>query len=303
MNHDQESRRAELYGLLGRLPDRDRPISAETVQVEEHEDYVLEKLVLDLNGLEPVPAYFVRPHSLTGRVPAVLYNHAHGGEYEIGKEEFLHGRRAVQQPAWATALARQGWCGLCLDTWAFGERRGRTESEIFKHMLWHGQVMWGMMLYDSIRAVDYLCSRPEVDPARLGTLGLSMGSTMSWWLAALETRIKVCVDFVCLPDYQDLIEKRVLDIHGIYYFVPRLLLHFTAAEINALTAPRAHLALEGEYDLGTSPQGLERNDAALRAAYAAAGAPEAWKLIRYQNGHMETAHMRAAALAWLEKWL
>lgn len=85
--------------------------------------------------------------------------------------------------------------------------------------------------------------------------------------------------------------------------MPRLLLHFTAAEINALIAPRAHLALEGEYDHGTSPAGLERNDAALREAYAATGAPEAWQLNRYQCGHLETAALRAAAIAWLRRWL
>ena len=56
-------------------------------------------------------------------------------------------------------------------------------------MLWHGQVMWGMMVYDSIRAVDYLVSRDDVDPGRIATMGISMGSTMAWWAAALDTRI------------------------------------------------------------------------------------------------------------------
>ncbi len=53
-------------------------------------------------------------------------------------------------------MTRRGYAALCIDTWAFGERRGRTESEIFKQMLWTGRVMWGMMVYDSLRAVDYL---------------------------------------------------------------------------------------------------------------------------------------------------
>ena len=68
-------------------------------------------------------------------------------------------------------------------------------------MLWEGQVMWGMMVYDSLRAIDYLVSRPDVDAARVATLGLSMGSTMAWWVAALDTRIKVCVDICCLTDF------------------------------------------------------------------------------------------------------
>ncbi|NLO73376.1 MAG: alpha/beta hydrolase [candidate division WS1 bacterium] len=300
---DPESRRSELYSLLGDLPSRDRPISAETVAVEECEDYVLEKLVLDLNGLELAPAYFVRPHEVSGPTPTILYNHAHGGTYDGGKEEFVYGRSALRKPAWATLIARQGWCGMCIDTWAFGERRGRTESEIFKQMLWYGQVMWGMMVYDSIRAVDYLSSRPEVDPARLGTMGISMGSTMSWWLAALDPRIKVCVDICCLTDFHALIEAHGLDGHGIYYYVPSLLKHFTTAQINTLIAPRAHLSLAGDYDCLTPVAGLERIDAELQEVYAQAGVPEAWKLIHYKCGHLETAAMRAAALDWLQKWL
>jgi len=160
-----------------------------------------------------------------------------------------------------------------------------------------------MMVYDTIRAVDYVTSRPDVDAARLGTLGLSMGSTMAWWLAALDTRIKVCVDICCLTDFHALIESRGLDGHGIYYFVPSLLKHFTTGQINALIAPRAHLSLAGNYDPLTPPAGLDRIDRELREVYAAEGAAEAWKLSRYDIGHFETAAMRAEVVAFLKKWL
>ena len=94
-----------------------------------------------------------------------------------------------------------------------------------------------MMVYDSLKAIDYLVQREDVDPARIGTLGLSMGSTMAWWVAALDTRVKVCIDLCCLTDYQALMEARGLDGHGIYYYVPSLLKYFTTAEINALIVP------------------------------------------------------------------
>lgn len=300
---DKEARRRELYGLLGELPERTRPVSARKVLEEERGPYVLEKLVLDLNGIEPVPAYFVRPTGAVERRPAVLYNHAHGGDYELGKDELLRGRGSLQQPPYAEELARRGYSALCIDAWAFGERRGRSESEIFKQMLWSGQVMWGMMVYDSLRAIEYLVSRPDVDSSRLATLGLSMGSTMAWWVAALDTRIRVCIDLCCLTDYQALIEARGLDGHGIYYYVPDLLGHFTTAQINALIAPRAHLSLAGNYDRLTPPAGLDRIDAELRRVYQVEGAPEAWQLLRYDCGHLETAAMRAEVVAFLERWL
>jgi len=185
----------------------------------------------------------------------------------------------------------------------FGERRGLTESEQFKHMLWHGQVLWGMMLFDSLRAVDYLCSRPEIDTKRIGTMGLSMGSTMAWWLAALDTRIQVCVDICCLTDFHALIAAQGLDGHGLYYYVPSLLKHFSTAEINALIAPRPHLSLAGNYDRLTPPAGLERIDQELKAVYAELGRPAGWELKRFNVGHFETAEMRVAILDFLDKWL
>jgi len=300
----QAARRRQLYGLLGDLPPRRLKISSKKITEEERDAYVLEKLVLDLNGVEHVPAYFVRPHEMSGPAPAILYNHAHGGNYGLGKDELLRGHGdAFQDPPYAGELTRNGCVALCIDHWAFGERKGRTESEIFKKMLWHGQVMWGMMVFDSLRAIDYLVSRPDVDSKRIGTLGLSMGSTMAWWVAALDTRIKVCVDLCCLTDFHTLIETRGLDGHGIYYYVPSLVKHFTTADINALIAPRAHLSLAGNYDKLTPPKGLDQIDAELKRVYAKHGAPEAWQLLRYEIGHFETAVMRAEILQFLRAWL
>jgi hypothetical protein len=296
-------RRALLYSLLGDLPARQRPIQAEVIQAKEYDGYWLETLRLDLNGIEPVPAYFARPLETKSKLPTILYNHAHGGNYVLGKDELIEGRSALQKPPYAKALTEQGYCTLCIDTWNFGERRGRTESELFKELIWHGQVLWGLMVYDSLRAVDYLTTRSEVDDQRIGTLGISMGSTMAWWLAALDERIRVCVDICCLTDFNELINTRGLDGHGIYYYVPNLLKHFDTASINTLIAPRAHLSLAGLFDQLTPPTGLDRIDASLKQTYSALGASEKWQLIRYATGHFETAQGRQAIMAFLKKWL
>ena len=300
---DKEKRRQDLYSLLGDLPDPAQKISVSKLTEEERDSYVLERLVLELNGIESVPAYFVRPSEQNGPLPTILYNHAHGLNYELGKDELLVGRKELWETPYAEELTRKGYAALCFDTWAFGERQGRTESEVFKQMLWSGQVMWGMMVYDSLRAIDYLVSRPDVDADRLGTLGLSMGSTMAWWVAALDTRIKACVDICCLTDFEALIDTRGLDGHGLYYYVPGLLKHFTTAQVNALIAPRPHLGLAGNYDPLTPPAGLDRIDAELRQVYAEEGAPDAWRLLRCETGHFETAAMRMEILSFLQQWL
>jgi len=292
------ARRSELYALLGDLPPRNRPISARTVSTEERPKYVLEKLVLDLNGIEAVPAYFVKPKRPSGKMPAILFNHWHAGEYKLGKDELLRPKPS-DVPAYADDLASQGYCVLCLDMWCFGERATRTELDTFKEMLWKGQVLWGMMVYDTLRGLDYLMTRAEVDTSRVGTLGMSMGSTQAWWVAALDPRLKVCVDICCLTDYQALIETNHLKGHGVYYFVPSLLKHFTTAQINSLIAPRAHLATAGTRDALTPVAGLDRIERELDNVYRSLGKPENWKLLRYDVGHAEPPEMRRDILAFL----
>src|SRR5215212_2927334 len=178
---EQDKQRQVLYNLLGELPPKDRPIRSTLVEQSERDGYVLEKLLLDLNGIEPVRAYFVKPISAEQHIPCILYNHAHGGNYLLGKDELLLGRQELCVPPYAQVLTSKGWGGLCIDSWVFGERRGRLESETFKEMLWKGQVLWGAMVYDNLRALDYLSARSDVDGERIGTMGLSMGSTMAWW--------------------------------------------------------------------------------------------------------------------------
>jgi acetyl esterase/lipase len=297
------ARRRELYALLGDLPLRDRAIAAKQRDERQRDGYVLETWDLDLNGIEPVPAYVARPRSLSGRAPAVVFNHSHGGGYTIGKREFVEGRSYLQPEPYAKVLTDLGLIGLCIDHWVFGERSHTSEADTFKEMLWKGRVLWGMMVYDSLRAVDYLLERDDVNPERVGTLGMSMGSTMAWWLAALDERIKVTVDICCLTDFDTLVAKQGLSLHGVYYYVPRLLKHFTTAQINALIAPRAHLALAGLQDKLTPVEGLDIIDRELQQVYAATGHAERWKLLRYDVAHQETAEGRQESVAFLKRFL
>jgi acetyl esterase/lipase len=294
-------RRRELYALLGDLPDRNRPLTSKKLDEAERDGYVLETWQLDLNGIEPVPAYLARPRAAGGRRPAVLFNHSHGGGYKIGKLEFVDGRSYLQPVPYAKALTDLGYVSLAIDHWVFGERSHTTEADTVKAMLWQGQVLWGMMVYDSLRATDFLVQRADVDASRLATLGISMGSTMAWWLAALDERIKVTVDICCLTDFHTLLAKKWLAGHGFYYYVPGLLKKFTTAQINALIAPRAHLALAGLQDKLTPVEGLDIIDRELTRVYAKQ--PERWKLLRYDVGHMETPEGRQEIVAFLQRFL
>lgn len=303
MEMNQQERRKELYQLLGDLPARGRAISGKTLSREMRDGLEIERLELDLNGFEPVPAIFARPAGQAQKRPMIVFNHSHGGFYKMGKTELLEPAPYMNQTPYAKALTDLGYGVLAIDHWCFGERSTRTEGHMFRETLWKGQVMWGLMVYDSLRAVDYLVSRNDVDVSRIGTIGMSMGSTMAWWLAALDERIKVCIDICCLTDFDTLIDARGLEGHGVYYYVPKLLKHFSAAQINALIAPRAHLALEGELDKLTPLEGMHRIDRELRKVYAEMGAAERWHLSLNPVPHQETPEMRAEALAFFKRWL
>jgi dienelactone hydrolase len=302
----QEQRRKELWSLVGDLPWQHRPGPVKLVKTEKHDGYTLERLVLDLNGEEPVPALLLIPDKRQKPAPGLLYIHWHAGMYDLGKEQLLRGVDA--QPAYAPVCAEKGLVTLAIDSWCFGERKreadGATgEQDAFKLMLWRGQVLFGMMLFDEFRALDYLASRTEVDPQRLGAFGMSMGATKAWWLAALDPRVSVSMDVCCLTDFDELIKAHSLKEHGIYYYVPSLLKHFQTAQINELIVPRPHLSVNGRRDPLTPPAGVEKIRNYLLPLYRQHGSDEDLRIELYDCEHVELPQMRKLILEWMDRYL
>jgi dienelactone hydrolase len=298
----QETRRKQLWGLLGDLPWKHQPAPARMVKREEHKTYTIERLVLDLNGIEDVPALLLIPASRKEKAPGLLYIHWHAGMYDLGKEQLIAGVDA--QPAYAAVLAEKGIVTLAIDSWCFGERKhehdgAEGEQTAFKLMLWRGQVLYGMMMFDEFRAMDYLAARPEVDATRLGAFGMSMGATKAWWLAALDPRVKVCMDVCCLTDYDELIKTHGLKEHGIYYYVPSLLKHFQTADINELIVPRAHLSVNGRNDPLTPPAGVEKIRDRLMPLYRKYGKESDCRIELFDCAHVELPEMRHEILEWM----
>jgi pimeloyl-ACP methyl ester carboxylesterase len=170
-------------------------------------------------------------------------------------------------------------------------------------MIWDGPYMWAWMVFDSLRALDYLCAREDVDAGRIGAVGMSMGSSMAQWVAALDERIRACVDICCLTNFDEFAAERRFDEHGIYYYIPGLRRKFTTSQLNALIAPRAHFSIVGRFDPLTPPRGVDRDEREIRDAYEELGAAENWALQRYPVGHVETEEMRTDALRFFEMHL
>jgi dienelactone hydrolase len=302
----QERRRKELWSLLGDLPWQHRTAPPKVLRTEKHDGYTLERLVLDLNGIEPVPALLLIPDKRQSPAPGLLYIHWHAGMYGLGKEQLLRGVEV--QPAYAPVCVEKGLVTLAIDSWCFGERKPagdgkKGEEDAFKLMLWKGRVLFGMMMFDELRALNYLASRPEVDPHRLGAFGMSMGATKAWWLAALDSRVHLCMDVCCLTDYEELIKTRALSEHGVYYYVPSLLMHFQTADINELIVPRPHLSVNGRQDPLTPPAGVEKIRDHLLPLYRKYGKEPDCRIELFESAHVELPEMRKLILEWMDRYL
>lgn len=274
--------------------------------------YTVEKFSFH-NGVDSeVPGYIAIPEVRRGRLPAILTMHGHSSS-----KENMFGYEPTSQYV-SELLATQGYVVLGIDNYFNGERKGKgpaggnevmaqgsdQELSLFKLNLWLGRTLWGMMLRDEQIALDYLVSRPEVDPARVGAQGMSMGSTRAWWLAAIDDRVRAVVGVACFTRYEDIIATRNLSAHGIYYFVPGLLKQFDSEGVMALLAPRPFLALTGDRDAGSPPTGMAKLEKILNAVYKVQGKPEQFRSVIYpETGHVYTDDMKQKMVEWFDRYL
>jgi dienelactone hydrolase len=236
----------EIGGHALRLARRD---------ADESGDHILERLIFETSAGEAVRGFVMRPRS-RAMLPAILYIHAHGNRYDIGANELLHGRPALQGPLGAV-LAEAGFVTLAIDMPGFGARAGFSESALAKAMLWRGGSLAGQMLGELSSALDYLASRPDVDAGRVGSFGISMGATLGYWLGAVDPRLSCVAQLCCYADFGRLIETGAHDLHGIYLTVPGLLNVASNGEIAGLIAPRPQLICIGDLDPLTPPDAVD----------------------------------------------
>ena len=309
----REEIRSELWKLLGDLPPRPKVPTVETLSREDRGEYVLERFQFDNGAGSLVPGYLLLPKNAPAKSPAILYCHWHAGEWDLGKEELFQAKHTPEAPG--PAFAQRGFVVLAIDATGFGERNGKgpggpserngpAEETAAKFNLWAGRTSWGMMLRDDLMALDYLASRPEVDADRMGVTGMSMGATRTWWLMALDERLKTGVAIACMTRYQNLILSGGIHEHGIYYFVPGMLKHFDTEAVIALVAPRPVLFQTGDQDGGSPADGIRAIGDAVRPVYRLYGGDSAFQSLIYPGlGHVYSREMWERTLAWMDDHL
>lgn len=267
--------------------------------VSDHQGgHVLERLSFTLDDGMPVRGLLTRPVDASGPLPAIVYAHAHGGDYGLGAAELTDGRAALLSPL-GPVFAKAGYVTLAIDMPVFGERATITESSAAKAALWYGKTLFGQMLSEQRAALDYLAGRPDVNPACIGMFGISMGAMLSYWLAAVEPRLAAIAHLCCYADFATMVTLGAHDGHGIYLSVPGLLSETSPGEIAGLVAPRPQLIALGEADKLTPIAAIDMALPTTQAAYDTAGVSERLTVLREPGiGHQETESMRAAVLAF-----
>lgn len=230
----------------------------------------------------------------------------------------------------ATALVKRGYVVISIDAFGFGERRvildedlpaaanrdslsveevrrlnrkcAAKESTLVKSLTFAGATWPGVVFWDDIRTVDYLSSLPEVDPERIGCLGVSMGGYRTLYLAALDPRIKAA----CLAGFMSTIKpmlRSYVDRHSFVHYLPGLHQNLDFPDVATLTAPRALMVLQCSRD-GLFPlDGMRESVRNIAAGYQKAGIPEKFSGRFYDHTHIFSVNMQQDAFAWLDHHL
>lgn len=282
----------EMLGLSP-LPER-TPLEATVTGVLERGDYVVEKV-----HFQSVPGAYVvgnlyRPAQIEGRLPAVLYLCGH----TKGKVNAPY----QANPRW---FGQHGYVALVLDPIQLGESQGLHHGT-YREGRWdwpsRGYTPLGTEVWNAMRALDYLETRPDVDPDRMGVTGLSGGGVVSWCLGAADERVKVVAPVCQSGNIEDVAVDRSTDGHcdcafWINYY------RWCWPDLGALIAPRALLIASGTEDVLWRPSGYRDVALRIRHQYAALDAADRFELVEDLAPHGYTPKLRKAVFTWFNTHL
>ncbi len=226
-------------------------------------------------------------------------------------------------------LCRRGYVVISIDAFYFGERRtiyddvaaqygtgrskysttdvqtlnrraSRGESTLVKSPFWAGATWQGIVHRDDIATVDYLVTRPEVDPERIGCLGISLGGDRTDYLAGLDPRIRCAVSIGWMSTLREMVRAHV-DTHSFVHFLPGLAHHLDLPDLLGCMAPKPLMAQYCTRDALYPLDGMKASAEKLRAIYSKAGASEALKTPFYDETHTFSLEMHSEAFDFLAR--
>jgi len=306
---------AKIRDLLGEMPDPVQ-LCAEVVDAADMGTYVREKVIFDSDTHSSVPGYILVPKGIDTPMPTVLCLHGHGpGKGAVAGVDEADGSctRAKMREAikkynydYARKFAERGYVTFTFDFRCFGERNpgvdmcsGRDPCNVhFIRGALLGINLLTLNIHDAIRALDYLETRPEVDPKRIGCVGLSFGGTMTMWTTLLDKRIKAAVVSGYLCEFESF-AIRMGNFCG-SQFVPTLRRYFDMCDIMSLIAPRPLLVQSGISDQGFPVESARKAFGRLKKTYEVWNAADRIKHDLFEGGHQ---FHDDTAFKWIDEWL
>jgi dienelactone hydrolase len=288
--------RERLWRSFGRMPKTPCPLDPEVLGVLRRDGYAIERLTFQSRPGVRVTANIYRPDPVQGPYPGVVSVHGHWSWARIDPHV---------QPR-CIGLAKLGYVVLCLDTFGAGERAiepgpGTYHGALVGASLWPvGTPLIGLQVHDNRRAVDYLVSRPEVDPARLAITGASGGGNQSFYAGATDERLAAVIPVCGIGTYDAYLTTACcvceLNLGGAAYA--------TTGDLLAMIAPRALLVINATRDaLQFSVGEAAKSIAYARERFRLLGHEDKIRHVAIESGHDYNKPMRESMYGWVEKWL
>jgi dienelactone hydrolase len=280
--------------FLGRFPETRPPLNPAVIAVEEKEKFVRQKITYEVEPGIPVEAYLLTPKGKKQSLPAMVVLHS-TVDYTIRQPAGLEGPEDKQI---GVHLAERGYVAICPRNfiWDYGGLKWMDAVAKVKrdHPDWKGMAK---MIWDGMRAVDYLCSLDCVDKSRIGCIGHSLGGKEALFLAAFDPRIKVTVSS------EGGIGQEFSNWDAEWYLGPDIRkpdFPLKNNQVLALIAPRPFLLLGGNSADGDRswPYILS-----VKPIYAVLGAGDAIAFFNHGQGHAYPPEAQKRAYEWIDRWL
>lgn len=289
----------EMLGLQPMPPRTD--LNAVVTGKLEFEDFIVEKVHFQAMPKVYVTANLYLPRKIDKPLPAILYVCGHGRVFTNGVS--CGNKTAYQHHGiW---FARNGYAALLIDTLQLGEIEGVHHGTYRMNQWWwnsRGYTPAGIEAWFGVRALDYLCSRPEVDNTRIGMTGRSGGGAYTWTVAAIDDRVKVAAPVAGITDLRNHVIDGVVEGHCDCMFHLNTY-RWDYPQAAALVAPRPLLIANTDKDTIFPLDGVVRTYNKVRQVYSLYGKTDQLGLLITDGPHADTQDLQVPVFRWMNRFL
>ena len=288
----------QTFADLVKLPLDPPGVEVELIETRQEEGLRVEDVSWEGLDGERVPAFVIRPVNTDGPLPAIICLHGSSGSREamttkqFGSGEWV--RYGREQPhtrmlGWARELARKGYLTLALTQRGL-DRRGPPINTQANALLVEGRTAMGAVLHEIRQAVTYLSRRPDVDPGRIATAGMSFGGITAFYTWVLDERVAAAAP-ICggVGSVEVFARQGRISYHGTYWWLPGMLEKGDQAEFAAAMAPKPLMLWAPTEDIGMPKEGVDRFIAKVRPAYQRAGQASSFVVHQLPGRHSFTS--------------